>query len=245
MLTSIFGVCGNAGSSNYGAGNTFQDAMARQLSSEGYNVVSMSLPLMSDTGMVATRPKLQEYLVSVGWAAMSNEELISALDYYCQPTVLKAGMSPEQAHVVPKLWLPKYSAAEGAVQPTWQAEPQFNHMSLDGMYDQSALSSGQSSGKRSIAKLLAAVTTREEAEELVLDALLQQLGKILNYKPADLDPARSMHAYGVDSLVAVELRVWMTKEVGSDISVFDLTGDQPMAIVAAKAAAASKFLPKV
>lgn len=73
------------------------------------------------------------------------------------------------------------------------------------------------------------------------DALLAQLSKILSYELADLDPSRPLNAYGVDSLVAVELRVWMSKEIGADISVFDITSGQRIKQLAGKVAATSRF----
>lgn len=57
----------------------------------------------------------------------------------------------------------------------------------------------------------------QEAERVVLDALLGTLAKVLSVDVADLDRAQPMHAYGVDSLVAVELRAWMAQEIESDI----------------------------
>ncbi|KAF6828964.1 polyketide synthase, partial [Colletotrichum plurivorum] len=79
------------------------------------------------------------------------------------------------------------------------------------------------------------------ADNSFQDALLAQLSKILSYELADLDPSRPLNAYGVDSLVAVELRVWMSKEIGADISVFDITSGQRIKQLAGKLAATSRF----
>ncbi|KAK2007214.1 polyketide synthase [Colletotrichum eremochloae] len=247
MMSSLTAVTGNTGQSNYSAGNAYQDAMAKHLSSQGHNVVALNAPVMSDAGMVAVRPMLREYLLSIGWAYMSVGELLNALDYYCRPE--SPGQSTEMrtkaAQVIPMLWLPKYSADEGAEQPTWQREPMYNHLVLHGGHGGSSLPGRQGSGKRSTADLIAASESPEQVEKIVLDALLDQLSKILSYELVDLDPSRPLNAYGVDSLVAVELRVWMTKEIGADISVFELTSGQRIGQLAAKAAASSRFLPSL
>ncbi|TVY91443.1 Reducing polyketide synthase [Lachnellula willkommii] len=243
MFSSMASIIGNPGQTNYAAGNSYQDALARCLSSQGHNVVALNVPMMSDAGMVATKPALMEYLFSIGWSHMSTEELIAALDYYCHPLSENKDMTAEQAQVVPRLWLPKYSAAEGADQPTWQREPRFNHMVLHGTNSGGDTSAKQGSGKGSTAALLSAAKSTQEAEQIVLDALMEKLTKVLSVDMAELDPSRPMNAYGVDSLVAVELRTWMTKEIGSDVSVFEITGGQRIQQLAAKAAGTSRFVP--
>ncbi|KAI0855253.1 polyketide synthase [Xylaria cubensis] len=241
MLSSMATTIGNPGQANYAAGNSYQDALARHLSSQGHNVVALDVPMMSDAGMVATKPALLEYLYSIGWSHMTAEELISTLDYHCRPLGKDERMSPERAVIVPRLWLPRYSAADGAHQPAWQHEPRFNHMiTQDQGGDESLVKKG--SGKGSTAALLSAAKSKQEAEQTVLQALLEKLTKVLSVDIEELDPARPMHAYGVDSLVAVELRTWISKEIGSDVSVFEMTGGQRIGQLAATAAGISRFV---
>lgn len=240
MLSSIVSFTGMKGQANYSAGNSYQSAMARQLSSQGHNVVALNAPVLDDAGMVAERPALRTYLLSVGWSFMSSRELLNALDYYCHPGTK---LSAEEAQLVPRLWLPKYSANEGVEQPAWQHDPMYNHLVLQtGLEGGNSSSGKQGSSERSTADLIAAATSLEEAEQAILNALLQQLTRTLSYELADLEPTRPLIAYGVDSLTAVELRHWMTKEIGADISVFEMTSGQRISQLAAKAAATSRFL---
>ncbi|CAG9950403.1 unnamed protein product [Clonostachys rosea f. rosea IK726] len=242
MLSSMASIIGNPGQSNYAAGNSYQDVFARTLAAEGHNVVALNVPMMNDAGMVATKPLLMEYLFNIGWSHMSAEELIAAIDYYSRPVGPDNKETlAKQAQVVPRLWLPKYSAVEGASQPEWQHEPRFNHMILHNGED-GGNAGKQGCGKGSAASALSAAKTQSEAEQIVLDALLEKLSKVLSVDLAELDPARPMHTYGVDSLVAVELRTWMTKEIGSDVSVFEIVGGQRIGQLAAKAAGISRFV---
>lgn len=238
MLSSITGCTGLNGQANYSAGNSYQSAMARHLSSQGHNVIALNAPVLEDAGMVAQRPALMTYLLSVGWSCMSSQELLNAMDYYCHPGMK---LSAEEAQLVPRLWLPKYSATEGAEQPAWQHKSMFNHLVLRNGTEGS--SSGKQGSKQLTTDLIAAVTSLEEAEQIVLNALLEQLTKTLSYELADLEPTRPLNAYGIDSLAAVELRTWMTREIGADISVFDMTSGQSIVALAKKAAATSRFLP--
>ncbi|KAI1186118.1 polyketide synthase [Nemania serpens] len=240
MLSSMATTIGNPGQANYAAGNAYQGALARHLSSQGHHVVALDVPCMSDAGMVATKPALMEYFFSIGWSHMTTEELIAAIDYHCRPLDKGETMNADHAVVVPRLWLPKYSAAEGALQPAWQHEPRFNHMVMHNGSGNASLTK-QGSGKGSTAALLSAANSPQEAEKIVLDALLGKLTKVLSVDIADLDPAQPMHAYGVDSLVAVELRTWIAKEIGSDMSVFEMTSGQRIGQLAVAAAGMSRF----
>jgi aryl carrier-like protein len=241
MLSSMISTHGNTGQANYGAGNSFQDAYANYLASQGHNAVTINVPMMSDAGIIATKPGLGEYFLSIGWSHMMTDELIASMDYYCRPLGKTGEVTPEGAHVVPRMWLPSYTKAEGAIELPWQHNPMFSHMVLHG--EQARRAAGKkSSGKGTTATSLESAQSQEEAKGIVLEALLEKLAKVLSIDMAELDASRPMLAYGVDSLVAVELRTWMTKVIGSDVSVFEMTGGQRIEQIAAKAATTSRFV---
>ncbi|KAI3319763.1 polyketide synthase [Xylariaceae sp. AK1471] len=241
MLSSMISTHGNTGQANYGAGNSFQDAYAKYLASRGHNAVTINVPMMSDAGIIATKPGLGEYFLSIGWSHMMTDELIASMDYYCRPLGKTEDVTPEGAHVVPRMWLPGYTKAEGAIELPWQHNPMFSHMLLHG--EQARRAAGaKTSGKGTTASSLESAQSQEEAKGIVLEALLEKLAKVLSIDVAELDASSPMLAYGVDSLVAVELRTWMTKVIGSDVSVFEMTGGQRIEQIAAKAATTSRFV---
>lgn len=59
----------------------------------------------------------------------------------------------------------------------------------------------------------------------------------------ELDAGRPLQVYGVDSLVAVELRSWLARDAGAGLSVFDLTSNPALERLAAAAAAKSCSMP--
>jgi len=80
LLSSTMGVAGNPEQSNYAAGSTFQDALARHLASQGIHAVSLDLPVILGVGFVAEKPELLNYMRSIGWAFMDeNESMREAL----------------------------------------------------------------------------------------------------------------------------------------------------------------------
>ncbi|KAK8115468.1 hypothetical protein PG984_011970 [Apiospora sp. TS-2023a] len=71
---------------------------------------------------------------------------------------------------------------------------------------------------RKKAALFRAATTEDERTGVVLESLAQKLARGLS----DVDVKRPLHLYGVDSLVALELRNWIGKEFAADVPVFEL-----------------------
>ncbi|KAL1638494.1 Highly reducing polyketide synthase alt5 [Neofusicoccum ribis] len=73
-----------------------------------------------------------------------------------------------------------------------------------------------------------------EAVALVTRAVVERLAKLMMVPVADVDAGRPLSAYGVDSLVAVEVRNWIAREVGVEVSVFEIMANVPMGALAAE-----------
>ena len=75
--------------------------------------------------------------------------------------------------------------------------------------------------------------------------------KLRNYPTLDLSSDRNsedintnkpLHSFGVDSLVAVEVRNWIFKELKSEVTVFDIMDPQPLTALCGKIAERSKLI---
>ena len=71
--------------------------------------------------------------------------------------------------------------------------------------------------------------------------MAQGLVTALGMPAGDVDIGKPLHAYGVDSLLAVELRNWFGKDVGAEVAIFDIMGVQSIAEVAALVAGRSRW----
>lgn len=56
------------------------------------------------------------------------------------------------------------------------------------------------------------------------ESLAQKLARSISIAQDDIDCDQPLFAYVVDSLVAVELRKWIGKELAADVLVFDTMG---------------------
>ncbi|KAI8628763.1 polyketide synthase [Xylariaceae sp. FL1651] len=240
LLSSTMGIVGNKEQSNYAAGNTFNDSLARYRRSRGLPAVSLDLPAIEDVGFVAEKPELLESMRAAGNGSMPVGEVLAVLDYHC-------GVSPqsspiERAQVILRPGLPHELAALGIAQPAWMRDPLFSQLGqleLDVAADQRAATKKEAK----YATRLATTTSMAEAEEIVLQALLLKLSRVLSIDPSDLDPGKPLHAYGVDSLVAVDVRSWLLKDLGSEVSVFDMNSQASINHLAKTATAKNRFLP--
>lgn len=55
-------------------------------------------------------------------------------------------------------------------------------------------------------------------------ALTTKLARALSISADDIEQGKQLGAYGVDSLMAVELRNWIARDFGANIAVFEIMG---------------------
>ncbi len=110
---------------------------------------------------------------------------------------------------------------KGIEEPIWMRDPLFRTFYQMGT---STANSDEDADAVDYEKLLGAADSPGAAEEIVCEGLVKKLCRALMIEAEDIDTGKPMHAYGVDSLVAVELRSWLTKEMGAEVAVFDIMG---------------------
>ncbi|KAI0486768.1 polyketide synthase [Xylaria cf. heliscus] len=240
LLSSTMGIVGNKEQSNYAAGNTFQDSLARYRVSQGLPAVSLNLPAIEDVGFVADKPGLLESMRAAGNGSMPVNEVLAVLDYHCG---LSTKLLPvEQAQVILRPGAPHELASLDLAQPPWMRDPLFSQFELL----EPTMPTDRGTAVKKEAKhaaRIAAAASMAEAEDIVLDALLNKLSRVLSISPLDLDPSKPLHAYGVDSLVAVDVRTWLLKDLGSEVSVFDLNSQASIKRLAKIATDKNRLLP--
>lgn len=66
------------------------------------------------------------------------------------------------------------------------------------------------------------------------ELLLDKVAQCLQASSSDVDVARSLPSYGINSLVAIEIRNWLFKEVKADMTIFDLISPMPIEALVGK-----------
>lgn len=73
-------------------------------------------------------------------------------------------------------------------------------------------------------------------------ALAKKPSTSLSIPKEDTEVDKPIHAYGFDSLVALEIRYWHRKEIKVELAVFEILGSKSISLLSVLAARNSEFL---
>ncbi|KAL8640877.1 MAG: hypothetical protein Q9226_008697 [Calogaya cf. arnoldii] len=225
LLSSVCGIFSNSGQSNYAAGNTFQDALARFRISHGEKATALDLGIILSEGFVAENKHIMDHLMRLSLLLpISLDELFALFDLYCNPDrELKEPTAYSQ--LITGLKLPADQKAEGRDVLVAMQQPMFRHMHE--IASTTSLNPSNEKERRvqnDLRTQFSQATSQENAAVFVSEALRNKMSRILGVGLDEIQLDSRVESYGVDSLVAVELRNWLANEVGADIAVFELLG---------------------
>lgn len=238
MFSSSTGIMGSFGQSNYTAGNTYQDALAAHRVRHGQRAVSIAFSMVTGVGWVAENAQVQALLRVRGMLEeVTLEDIYKLLSICCDREGADMG-----AQIITPLSLPADLRALGIVEPLGSTRRIYSYLhTLPSRYAVSADSVDQTSKKLPSFSLQDA-TTLAEATDIITEAIQMQLSSLLVVSKDDIDPRKPIHKYGVDSLVAVEMRNWFAKGVGADVGTIEILDDAGIAELAARVAKKSRFV---
>lgn len=252
MLSSIAGIHGSMGQANYAAGGSYQDALARHRVSRGERATVLDLGWMVSDGAIAESEFLtRAFKASGAMMPINADEYLTLLDYYCNPTTI-ADLDHRTCQAIVGLETPSGLIAQGADIPSFlrRSTFQYLHSAVDPHQQspeggQKAEHSNSSSGTKVLSYRFKRARTPTEAQEIVVEGLLHKLSRALSVPPCDIDCARPLHLYGVDSLLAVDLRGWIAEEFGADIAVSEIMGTSTFAFLASSIIRSSRIAQKL
>lgn len=237
MLSSCAGVGGSRGQGNYAAGNTYQDALANYRRAHNLAATTIDVGMILDVGFVAENTEAIETLKNWGFIGVRQEEFHLILAAAIRGTGASSASVPAQ--LITGLGTGGMIKQSGANEPFWFSDAKFAHMRL---LDKQSDAQDARDGTQRLHALLQQATSLAEASDIVCKAIAEKLAKSMMVAVEDIDAGRPVNAYGVDSLVAVELRNWIFREMEADVSVFDILSSVPIRVLGAKIAAKSGFL---
>jgi hypothetical protein len=238
MLSSLVGMAGNSSQSNYAAGGSFEDAIARYRSSRGLPAVSLDLGMIGGVGYVARTGGVKERLARQGYQLVNEQEVLNLVE----DSIASPRRLPSECQV-----LVGVSPDLGAI--SQDDSPILADVRFSGLKRKATTSIDNRAGKRSDSFLqnldssLINATTWDEAVTATCKAIISKLSTMFGLPEDEVNPAAPMADFGVDSLVAVELRNWLSSVSKSDMSVFDIMQSKSLTSLAAVACTKSKLVP--
>lgn len=208
-------IFGTATQSNYLASNAFLDAFARQRYARGLPCTSLALSQVLGIGIVSYMPEYQQAMIRNGFYGNDEDEFLQ----YCEAGVSPAGVAPQSefiydSHSRGHLLVGIEPAGLRAVDRKypledmpWYRDPRFANL----VHAVRTLQSG-GEGKRV-----------DSAEGGTPSERIQRKISRLLYVPLDeVDTEKAINDYGIDSMIAAELRNWIFTSFGKDISLLNL-----------------------
>ena len=225
MLSSSLGVCGATSQANYVAGNAYQDALSRHRNRTGVPAVTIDLCVIRKVGYVENRVEGGDDGILARFAKLGFGEV----DVAAVLRLLEAAIrdpfraSPEDSVVV--MGITEHTANSWAKE-NMVRDRRFGALQLANRRGRGSLANSSASDTSSTAALIrvltAPSTTVQEASASLVDALSTKLADIFNIPLSEIDIGLPLSRYGVDSLVAVELRNWLSSAIKAKVSVFEI-----------------------
>jgi NADPH:quinone reductase-like Zn-dependent oxidoreductase len=230
ILSSLAGVIGTPSQSNYTAGGAFQDALARHRVAKGLPGVALDIGAVKDVGYVASNKSVLDRMERLGHRLLGEEEILSAIEstiLYPYPQVMvgiTTGDGPQGHDAV------------------LARESRFDALRYMKSSNTSTGASKASGGSSSLAGKLSSASSLDEAAGLIVQALVKKLVDIFMTPVEEVIASKSMAAFGVDSLVAVELRNMLALQAGAEVSIFDIMQSPSLAALSNTVASNSAYV---
>ncbi|GAB1319645.1 hypothetical protein MFIFM68171_09855 [Madurella fahalii] len=247
LLASLAGVVGQMASANYAGGCSFQDALARHRLARGQQALSLDIGWMKNIGIIAETGAYQRQRQKADdMQPIHDSELLGLLTLSLDPSnPLQTPAHSQPGQVLFGLRTPVDLLAQGRTVPGLLERPLFAPFSYDPAVRAETTSSGAGAQvARTVddgALFRQTPPDSRERTQIVRRALANKLARAMSISPEDVELSKPLSTYGVDSLMAVELRNWFGKEFGATVAVFDIMGGVPISKIADLVTARSAF----
>jgi aryl carrier-like protein len=234
LLSSVCGIIGASGQSNYAFGCAYQDAVARSRVIAGKKAVSIDLGIVEGVGYTAEHQGVSSFMRSLGMQPISQEYLHALLECYCDPGCEVRDAS--EAQVVAGIMSEEEMYRKGVVRPRFYSRPLIRHLERVKRTIEEKPSQQKAAETVPSKAILTTDSSDNQAhsQATVTEAICGRLSDMLAISTEDIEPAKPLHAFGVDSLVAMEIRSWFKESMGADVAVFDILSNMSIDSLAAK-----------
>jgi NADPH:quinone reductase-like Zn-dependent oxidoreductase/acyl carrier protein len=201
LFSSVTTAFGNPGQGNYVAANAAIEAVARRRHAQGLPALAVQWGPIGDAGYLARETQVSDMLArQLGSAHLGAQEALDTLPTLLAAGIPVAGMAPIRwgalRRQLPLMQSPLFAEMTGAVAEE-AAEVDL--------------------------KALLAECSPEEARERITGLLVEEVARIMKLAVDRVEPQRPLAELGMDSLMAVELRLAVEQRFGISIPLLALS----------------------
>jgi NADPH:quinone reductase-like Zn-dependent oxidoreductase/NADP-dependent 3-hydroxy acid dehydrogenase YdfG/acyl carrier protein len=211
LYSSATTVLGAPGQGSYVAANMALEALARRRQAEGLPALAVAWGAISDTGFLARQDTARDALSRrLATSPMTAREALDSL-----PVLLASGE-------------PVIAFAPVRFDAAAQHLPILKTATFSDV-----ASATVHAGGADLRETLATLSP-PDAKEFLVGVLVEETGRILSLAPVGIDPKRPLSEFGMDSLMAVELRLALETRLGIDMPLVSLSDNTSLTLIATR-----------
>ena len=234
MPSSASGLLSTRGQAVYAGTSTFLGAFAGWRQAQNLPASTIHLGAVGEVGYIAERSELQAAIsVTYGDEMLTEREFLAFLR-----AAIENQHSDPEIYTCPELC----DASSGAAHPYWAYDAKFAHLRRATLGSQDAEPIAVDQAVQPLAQMLKSADSLPAAQEAISGRLKTKLCSLIMVQEEDLDPTKPVVTYGLDSLVGVEFRNWIAKEVGARIQLLELMSSKSWGDLVALLAARSTLV---
>ncbi|KAI9045941.1 type I polyketide synthase [Aspergillus affinis] len=230
-LSSGASFIGNMGQAQYAASGGFMAALAQYPEASGLPCTTLDLPIVRGVGYLSEdQQKLEQVSAQLGTSAITAVEIRCIVAAAIRNEIRESS----EGHCI--IGFDFIKSTPVAELPHWVKDARFSNLThLSRLMETAA--SNSAAAKQTAIEVSPATAVRsaralDVAESLVVDAVIKKLSSILMRPAEELDPSVPISVYGLDSLVAIEVRNWITRELEASLQILEILASDSLPVLA-------------
>lgn len=217
MLGSVSGIVGNRGQAAYASTSAFLNAFAQFRAKQGLPAVCLDLGVVEDVGYIAENTEAKVTLTDLYSDMIGGEKSLNVTEKKLHALV-QAALTGEVTNG--QTVLTGLRLRTGDAEQFWESDPKFSHLRR-AVYSTEANKS-YTEAEVPVGQLLKQARSAENIYRIFTERIISKTSSILMIPLEDIASSKPISEYGLDSLVAVEIRNWMARDLGATLPLLEL-----------------------